>query len=70
MVDHREELLPLPPCGVMDRDPTGETLSALCPPQEAGFTLNKPAKLGAAKIGQAKASVKAQSPPTPAFSDE
>ena len=29
-----------PPCGVMDRDSTGETPSALCPPQEAGFTLN------------------------------
>ncbi len=24
----------------MDRDSTGETPSALCPPQEAGFTLN------------------------------
>jgi len=30
-----------PPCGVMDRDSTGETPSALCPPQEAGFTLNQ-----------------------------
>ncbi len=29
-----------PPCGVMDRDSTGETSSALYPPQEAGFTLN------------------------------
>ncbi len=29
-----------PPCGVMDHDSTGETPSALCPPQEAGFTLN------------------------------
>ncbi len=31
-----------PPCGVMDRNSTGETPSALCPPQEAGFTLNLP----------------------------
>ncbi len=29
-----------PPCGVMDRDSTGEPPSALCPPQKAGFTLN------------------------------
>jgi hypothetical protein len=29
------------PCGVMDRNSTGETPSALCPPQEAGFTLNQ-----------------------------
>ncbi len=29
------------PCGVMDRDSTGETPSALYPPQEAGFTLNE-----------------------------
>ena len=26
-----------PPCGVMDRNSTGETPSALCPPQEAGL---------------------------------
>ncbi len=29
-----------PPCGVMDRDSTGDTPSALCPPQEAGLTSN------------------------------
>jgi hypothetical protein len=45
-------------------------LCRLCPPQEAGFTLNKPAKFGAAKIGQAEAGVKAQSPLTPVLSDE
>ncbi|MCZ6450369.1 MAG: hypothetical protein O6918_05825, partial [Deltaproteobacteria bacterium] len=28
-----------PPCGVMDRDSTGETPSASCPPQGAWFTL-------------------------------
>ena len=40
VVDQREELPFLPPCGVMDSDSTGKTPSALCPPQEAGFTLN------------------------------
>ncbi len=38
--DQRGELPLLPPCGVMDRDSTGEPPSALCPPQEAELTSN------------------------------
>jgi len=30
-----------PPCGVMDRDSTGETPSVLCPQQAAGLPNNK-----------------------------
>ena len=41
MFDQRGELPLLPLCRVMDRDSTGETPSALCPLQEAGFTLNQ-----------------------------
>ncbi len=41
MVDQREELPLLPPCGVMDRNSTGETPSVLCSRQAAGLPNNK-----------------------------
>jgi hypothetical protein len=44
-----------PPSGVMDRDSTGETPSALYPPQEAGFTLNQALGLDKDKFIQATA---------------
>jgi len=37
VIDQSEELPLLPPCGVMDRDSTGETPSVLCPRQAAGL---------------------------------
>jgi len=40
VVDQREELPLLPPCGVMDRDSTGGTSSVLCPRQAAGLPNN------------------------------
>ncbi len=29
------------PCGVMDRDPTGETPSVMCPRQAEGYPINE-----------------------------
>ena len=39
VVDRREAAAP-PPCGVMDRDSTGDTPSVMCPRQAAGYPNN------------------------------